>query len=347
MPAIALVDIRRQALRLAQGALTRSHAIDRLPPRGEATVLMYHGVVAPHLTRFMPSHLPVDEFERHVAFLAAERHVIGIGELSNLLAAGEEPPPGTVVITFDDGYRDNLEVAAPILARHGLPAVVYLATTYVDEGETQWAERFDTTVATRTRHRCPRPPAEPGGAFGAAVDLNDPAAGAEVLSAWHHLLMAASYPDRARLLAALAQELEPAEEPPRLTLTWDEVRELATRYPQFEIGVHTANHVDLAAADEATIWDELVTSINAVEKETGVRPRHQSFPYGRVSAEARRLMAEAGLETAMGGTGHQRIGPATDRLDLPRIDAGLPFGQIRARTHPSFGSLPGPLTKGL
>jgi len=84
-----------------------------------------------------------------------------------------------------------------------------------------------------------------------------------------------------------------------------------------------------------------------VEKAIGVRPRHQSFPYGRVSAEARRLMAEAGLDTAMGGTGHQRIGPASDRFDLPRLDAGMPFGQIRARTHPSFGSLPGPLTKGL
>lgn len=347
MPAIALVDIRRQALRLAQGALTRSHAIDRLPPRGGATVLMYHGVATPHLARFMEGYLPVDEFERHVAFLAAERHVVGISELSNLLAAGEEPPPGTVVITFDDGYRDNLEVAAPILARHGLPAVVYLATTYVGDGESQWADRFHTMVATRTRHRCPRPPAEAGGELGPAVDLGDPAAGAEVLGAWHRHLMAASYPERGRLLAALAQELEPAEEAPRLTLTWDEVRELASNHPKIEIGVHTANHVDLAAADEATIWDELVTSINAVEKETGVRPRHQSFPYGRVSAEARRLMAEAGLETAMGGTGHHHIGPATDRLDLPRIDAGLPFSQIRARTHPSFGSLPAPLTKGL
>lgn len=347
MPAIALVDIRRQALRLAQGALTRSHAIDRLPPKGGASVLMYHSVAPPHLTRFLEGYLTVEEFERHVAFLAAERHVVGISELSALLAAGEEPPPGTVVITFDDGYRDNLEVAAPILARHGLPAVVYLATSYVDDGETQWADRFHTMVATRTRHHCPRPPAGPGGELGPTVSLGDAEAGTEVLGAWHRHLMAVSYPERARLLSALAEVLEPGEEPPRLTLTWDEVRELATTYPTIEIGVHTANHVDLAAADEAAIADELVTSINAVEKAIGIRPRHQSFPYGRVSAEARRLMAEAGLDTAMGGTGHQRIGPATDRFDLPRLDAGMPFGQLRARTHPSFGSLPGPLTKGL
>ncbi len=347
MPTIALVPLRRQVLRLAQGALVRSRAIDRLPPRGGATVLMYHSVAPPHLARFMEGHLPVDEFERHMAFLASERHVIGISELSALLAAGEEPPPGTVVITFDDGYRDNLEVAAPILARHGLPAVVYLATAYVDEGETQWADRLHTMVSTRTRHRCPRPPAEPAGELGAAVDLQDATAGAEVIGEWHRHLMAASYPERARLLARLAEALEPAEQPPRLTLTWDEVRELATSHPKIEIGVHTANHIDLAAADEATIGDELVTSINAVEKAIGIRPRHQSFPYGRVSAEARRLMGEAGLDTAMGGTGHQRIGPASDRFDLPRLDAGMPFGQLRARTHPSFGSLPGPLTKGL
>lgn len=347
MSTIALVQMRRRALRLAQGALTRSHAIDRLPPRGGATVLMYHSVTPSHLTRYLEGPLPVEAFERQIAFLAAERHVIGISELSDLLAAGEEPPPGTVVITFDDGYRDNLQVAAPILAGHGLPAVVYLATTYVGDGETQWADRFHTMVAGRTRHRCPRPPAEPGGALGEAVDLADPAAGADVLGAWHSHLLAASYAERAKLLEVLADALGPVEEAPRLTLTWDEVRELAAGYPGFEIGVHTANHVDLAAADEATIRDELVTSIEAVEKATGVRPRHQSFPYGRVSAEARRLMAEVGLDTAMGGTGHQRIGPASDRFDLPRLDAGMTFTQLRARTHPSFGSLPGPLTKGL
>ncbi|MEZ5411435.1 MAG: polysaccharide deacetylase family protein [Acidimicrobiales bacterium] len=347
MPTIALVDVRRRVLRLAQDALIRSHAIDRLPPRSGATVLMYHSVAPPHLTRYLEGHLPVDEFERHVAFLAAERHVIGISELSDLLAAGEEPPPGTVVITFDDGYRDNLEVAAPILARHGLPAVVYVATTYVGEGETQWADRLHTMVTARTRHRCPRPPTGPSGELGASVDLDDAVAGADVVGAWHRHLLAASYPERAVLLAALAEALEPAHEPPRLTLTWDEVRELATAHPKIEIGVHTANHVDLAAADEATIWDELNTSINAVEKAVGVRPRHQSFPYGRVGTAARRLMAEAGLDTAMGGTGHQRIGAASDRFDLPRLDAGMTFSQLRARTHPSFGSLPGPLTKGL
>ena len=353
MPTLHPVPLRRRAVRLAQGALTRSHALDRLPPAAGATVIMYHGVATAELTRYLHAYITVERFERHMAFLAAERHVVGLGELADQLAAGEEPRPGTVVITFDDGNRDNLDVAAPILARHGLPAVIYLATAYIDRGETQWADRLHIMVSTRTRHRCPLPP--PAGAGPTAVtvdgsvtvDLNDEGARQAALAAWQSRLLGASYPERAEILAALTAILEPAEEAPRLTLTWDEVRELTRRHPAIELGVHTAHHVDLAAADEPTVRAELAASIEAVETATGTRPRHLSFPYGRVSPLARRLVGEAGLDTAMGGTGHQRIGPASDRLDLPRIDGGLSFTQLRARTHPAFGSLPGPLTRAL
>ena len=39
-----------------------------------------------------------------------------------------------MVVTFDDGYRDNLRVAAPLLLKHGVPATFFIATGHVDSG---------------------------------------------------------------------------------------------------------------------------------------------------------------------------------------------------------------------
>ena len=123
------------------------------------------------------------------------------------IAAGRTPPAGTVCITFDDGYRDNLTVAAPILERYRLPATLFLATGLVERGENQWSD---------TLHSLSR------------KDL-------------HAQLLEASHAERMRVL----DEFQAAVKAPRLMLDWDGVRELTRRYPRFEIGGHTRDHLDL------------------------------------------------------------------------------------------------------
>ena len=89
------------------------------------------------------------------------------------MAHDDEPEPhpddAPIVVTFDDGTADLAEVATPILVRHGVPATVYLATRYVDEGidfpddgtPLSWAAVRDmaSTGAGHVRVAHPRPPA--------------------------------------------------------------------------------------------------------------------------------------------------------------------------------------------
>ena len=56
--------------------------------------------------------------------------------------AAAELPRNALAITFDDGYRDNLTHAAPILARHGLPATIFLATGFIGTAEVPWFDRL-------------------------------------------------------------------------------------------------------------------------------------------------------------------------------------------------------------
>ena len=86
------------------------------------------------------------EFEDHCRFVRRHFDVISLGELVRRLEE-EEDTGGTLVITFDDGYRDNAEVAAPILDELGLPATFFLITGFIGTDQ----------VATWDQHLPDRP----------------------------------------------------------------------------------------------------------------------------------------------------------------------------------------------
>jgi glycosyltransferase involved in cell wall biosynthesis len=80
-------------------------------------------------------------FARQLRLLRALRYrVLGFEELARLLRAGEAPPPRSVVLTIDDGYADNLEIALPLLARHRAPATLFLVSRRLG-GWNEWTSR--------------------------------------------------------------------------------------------------------------------------------------------------------------------------------------------------------------
>jgi len=76
-------------------------------------------------------------FEEFCAFFARHFTVVPLGELVERLATGRDVG-GLLAITFDDGYLDNREVAAPILSRRGLPATFFVATDFIGSSQVPW-----------------------------------------------------------------------------------------------------------------------------------------------------------------------------------------------------------------
>jgi len=93
-------------------------------------VLVYHRVGDAR-----EDHVPTvstETFERHLRFIERGRYrVLRLEELAELLQAGTRMPRRTVVVTFDDGYEETFQVAAPILRRFGFPATVFVTPTEV------------------------------------------------------------------------------------------------------------------------------------------------------------------------------------------------------------------------
>lgn len=138
------------AVRAAKrGVLGAGRVWDRvLPPPAGVTVLIYHRVGGGSDSAV---DLPVEQFDAQLAHLVAHHRVLSIDEALAELGPGSgaagwhadhgrgddgsstEDPCRPVVVTFDDGTDDFVDVAVPLLQRHRVPATMYVATRFVDE----------------------------------------------------------------------------------------------------------------------------------------------------------------------------------------------------------------------
>lgn len=96
-----------------------------------AVILQYH-----HVSEKLPAVTSVSEatFLAHLNFLKTEQFtVIALDKLIEQLQAGKALPPKTVAITFDDGYLNNMEAAAPLLEQFGYPYTIFVNPKLIDE----------------------------------------------------------------------------------------------------------------------------------------------------------------------------------------------------------------------
>lgn len=276
--------------------------------------------------------LSVTTFGAQAAFLAKHRKVISLDQLCESIELGRALPRGSVVITFDDGYLDTLTVAAPILASYDLPATVYLATGYITQGETQWADRLYTALRARTRNALSLDGSVP------EPELDSPQKAAAAYEYVSGRLLSSTWDERKLLLERIEAELVPDEKAPRLTMNWEDVRELVRRYPNWEVGVHTRTHLDLSA-HPSHAEEEIEQSHQDVKTHLGRSPRHFSFPYGRFVDTAATTLLRLGFRSAARTDPVIRVDPDTDPFALPRCQAPRRLSRLSFCTSGAYPDL--------
>jgi peptidoglycan/xylan/chitin deacetylase (PgdA/CDA1 family) len=103
---------------------------------------MYHAI-APHTAPARRFIVPLEKFDRQLRTLRwLRRTPISLEQYISDRMAHRLPPARSVIITFDDGYLDNLELATPVLARRGVPATVFVVTGSVG-GMNDWDTEGD------------------------------------------------------------------------------------------------------------------------------------------------------------------------------------------------------------
>ena len=259
--------------------------------------------------------LATSVFAARMEHIARHYTVLPVEELAVRLRDGRAPSNG-LALTFDDGYRDSLTHAAPILARLGLPATIFLTTGYVGTPDTPWYDLLALGLKTTRREAVSLAP-------GQSLPLGSTAERLRALEATLRHMKRLPDVERRRLVERLVHDLDPVTQK-RLMLSWDEVD--AIRGLGFSIGAHTINHPILSRVESEAAWGEIHGSKVAIEKKLGLPVRSFAYPNGGVddySPETVGLVERAGFRCAV----TTRRGLNTTRTPLFELRRGGPWEQ--------------------
>jgi peptidoglycan/xylan/chitin deacetylase (PgdA/CDA1 family) len=249
--------------------------------------------------------VPVDLLEKHLRIFRWFGPLQTLGDAFDHMHHSADPCRSVIAITFDDGYRDNITLAAPVFERHGARATIFPVVRTAGGGRPLWWDELTRALA--------RGNINGGGLVPYLSNLNhcnltsadrervgpraSRAAMAEFLC---ERLVELPGTARDQVLVALAERLNVGRaecDQSDLYANWDELRAVADA--GFEIGGHTFDHVVLPHEDPVDAEIQIAGSRKAIEQVLRRPVRSFAYPNGRHDATVRALTAAAGFRLAI------------------------------------------------
>lgn len=267
-----------------------------------------------------------NHFENQIKHLSKWLQPINDSTLLNWLNRKEQLKCDGLLVTFDDGYKNNQTVAGPILEKYGAPGLIFIPTDFISTGKTFWWTRvsdvmrnIDTTAwKSLANRKLPKPVLE----IIAAEDL-------------------ASWPSRLRARRRLAMwiDQQPNPEPtlttiesvtdtaqtgytqPHMSLSdWDDITAMSSN--TFNFGSHTHTHPHLTKLTDSDLEAELETGRQELSRRLGQCPISLAYPAGDFDERVAAAASDAGFELAF-TTVSGIIDRQSNRMQLPRIYLGV------------------------
>jgi peptidoglycan/xylan/chitin deacetylase (PgdA/CDA1 family) len=279
--------LRKSARRIAPLAF---RAAARLSPATSIkpirpTVLLYHDV-----PRERSGRIDSQSFEAHVRLLRERFDIVPHTE-----AFTERPGRRRVILTFDDGFKNNANVAVPILRKYQVPALFFVSTRHLEPGKYLWFLQLQATEAfvgevTLSFH-------------GQEWDLTRPHRAATIRRLRKHLVGLKPHPSA--MYDAIEEHLPPLESfiSPEVIadryagLSREELHEIASD-PLFEIGNHTHDHPYLTRCSLEEAKRQIALNTSILEEVTGKPCRTMAYPIGDYNGEVLRAVEESGFDSA-------------------------------------------------
>ena len=299
----------------------------------ELTIIMYHGIVNEPLMVNEWCFVEEHSFRMQIAYLKKHFEIISLSEVVERMRSGGIKRP-TAVVTFDDGYQNNFDLAFPILLRERIPATIFLTTGLINTNDTVWYCRFN--IALSRKHR--------------------------LQMEWNGFKFDLSTLDlKAKASVAIQESLKKLEQSQLMTtlrhiilrLDGDPDCSIETNSPfrmlgktaiaemagsgLIEFGAHTHNHAILSQLSDKERYNEIRKSIDAVYELTGRPCRYFAYPNGRAEdydIETIRDLETCGIQigvTTISGP-NNRVTPA---MELRRygVGADLPMAEFQLMVH--------------
>ena len=300
---------------------------------GVGAILTLHHVRPPRVDGFQPNRL----LEITPAFLErllrrlrrARVDLVSLDEMHQRMISGKFKRR-FVCVTFDDGYKDVLQYAYPLLKKYETPFGLYIPTSFPDRIGELWWVALETVIARNDR-------------IGLVVNGKDQffdcasvTQKRELYDEVYRYLRSMKGEDELRRVVrdlSACHGIDLLSFSRDLCMSWDEIAQLA-KDPLCTIGAHTVNHMMLRKMEnDAAVRAEMEMSRAVLEAALGKRPEHLAYPVGDpTSAGPRefRIAAELGFKTAVTTRPGVLFKVHRDHLTaLPRVSVNGEFQRQR------------------
>jgi peptidoglycan/xylan/chitin deacetylase (PgdA/CDA1 family) len=260
---------------------------------GALQVLIYHRVNDERDPIFPAT--PIQAFTRQMVHVSRHYRVLPLEEAVERLRRSDLPPRA-LVVTFDDGYRDNFLHAWPILKANGLSATFFVATGAIGTGVPLWHDRVfaafrltqETSLCWEWDNACVWPLT--------TIEQRSSALSQVLKSLW-----AMSPSERDEAIASLFSQLKVAGwNSEGLMMSWSDVRSMAQEGASF--GAHTVTHPILSRMRHDEAVQEILQSKQILEAHLGTSVSAFAYPVGRVQDYTEKLragMSDLGFQCAL------------------------------------------------
>ena len=222
-------------------------------------------------------HLYVKTFLRQMKYLKRNHNILSMDEVIYYIAKKLNFPPNPVAITFDDGFKNNYTVAAPILSELKIPAAFYIPTYFIDTDEMFWVDKIDYCINRTSvknislpyfKHpfhlRTKQDKIKSSALIRAYCKANTNAITNRIIDA---------------LIDATRVKPETADYEKYSKIKWAQLKEMSNN-PLFIIGGHSHTHHILSKLSLQELDFEITESINLLERNLTKKIKHYSYPEG-------------------------------------------------------------------
>jgi len=260
--------------------------------------------------------MDVPLFEKCVRFISRNYSVTQLEELvlsKNDLKSNRK----FATIVFDDGYKDNIEYAAPILDKYKVKASFYIVTDCIEKNIPTWTYILDYSFSSTKQKKIDLnfsflPPDL------RIEELSDGAARMKYVRELKPVMKKLSHDDRMKIMETVSLSYNDIELP-KLMMDWNDLDQL--KNVGHYIGSHTVTHCMLGTmSNEEEITNELTQSAAEIKKHLGHFPVTISYPVGSYNDTTIRLSKEAGYKIGLAVKGKKFDASKDDLFEIPRIE---------------------------
>jgi peptidoglycan/xylan/chitin deacetylase (PgdA/CDA1 family) len=266
--------------------------------------------------------------DAQLAVLASEAEVIGPGDVEAAMRSGQRGR--RVLLSFDDGYRDNFELAYPLLRRHELTATFFLATGFIDRPHVAWWDELAWMTSRGQVDTLPQSDWLPSEI--ALSEATRHAATAELVANYKALPSERTEAFLDHVAAATGSGRCNGSEAEKLWVTWDMARDLLAG--GMTIGGHTVTHPVLSQLPAKAQEQEVSQCALRLKQELGESMHWFAYPVGgrdTFTADTKRILREHDVQLAFSFYGGLASFSRWDPLDIPRMHVGRESGAERLR----------------